>query len=982
MACLKESVVLDLVDGRLAPAERAEAQGHVDSCPQCCELVAQTARALLSTRTREPGAQPDPPSPLSRGAQVGRYLVVGPVGAGGMGVVYAAYDPKLDRKIALKLLRPEASRSDAATQERLLREGQALARLSHPNVVAVFDVGTFDDQVFVAMEFVEGATLAQWLRETPRLWPQVLEVLVGAGRGLATAHAAGLIHRDFKPENVLVGRDGRARVTDFGLARPVLAAPSPAIAGAATGPVSNLTETRALVGTPAYMAPEQLRGEKVDARADVYAFCLTLFEALYGERPFAGTTLESLLAARASGAVRQVNAAGVPARLRTLIARGLEPDPAQRYPSMDELLELLVQDPRARRKRRLATAGVALALAAAVGLPVLWRAGQGDPRARLCGGAAQKAGEAWGAQQREAARTAFLATRAPYAEQALASATGSLDAYAAAWTAMRTEACEATRVRGEQSEQMLDLRMACLDRRWRGLNALSSLFASADPRTVEHAVSAAAALEPISTCAAGPALTDRASLPADPAARRTIAEVDDALARAQALRDSGRWPDGLHAARPLLPKARETRYRPLEARAALLLGDLLDRTGELAEAEATLSEAVWAAEAGREDVSGAQAASRLTSLVGYRRSRPDEGQRWARHAAALLERAGGDDETQARLDADLGMLLRGTGKYEAALERFQAARARREKLPADPERANALFGVALALRDVGRQDEARQTLETALSEQTALLGPAHPLVAKTLSELSGAEIRVSRLESAETHLKQALAILEATLGPDHIEVGYTVNRLGNLALARGDFAEALARFERTMAIGRVTLQADHPEIAMAHNNLALALTGLGRYAESSEHVRASKAGLEARAHPFLAEVYATSGELEAAQGHCPEAVAEFGRAIAIGERELGKDHPDVAANLTALGRTELDCARQAKAREHLERAAAIDPRHRPPPDLAETQWQLARALGAKEPRARELAVAARAFFAGRGKSGASRVQAIDRFVAQ
>ncbi|MCA9709545.1 MAG: serine/threonine protein kinase, partial [Myxococcales bacterium] len=252
---------------------------------------------------------------LVRGAQVGRYLVIDPLGAGGMGEVFSAYDPQLDRRIALKLVRP-SSREDARhTRERLLREAQALAKLSHPNVVAVYDAGTHGSRVFIAMEYVEGRTMRDWIAQTAKelepgqRWREALALMVQAGRGLAAAHAQGLVHRDFKPANVMVSDDGRVRVLDFGLARrfgelsldesgPIDLEPRRESLDGTSGSRSSLslqlTQTGMVMGTPSYMAPEQFYGGSIDERTDQFSFCVVLYRALFGERPFAGKTFEEL----------------------------------------------------------------------------------------------------------------------------------------------------------------------------------------------------------------------------------------------------------------------------------------------------------------------------------------------------------------------------------------------------------------------------------------------------------------------------------------------------------------------------------------------------------------------------------------------------------------------------------------------------------------------------------------------------------------
>jgi serine/threonine protein kinase len=314
---------------------------------------------------------------LAKGTSVGRYRVLERLGAGAMGVVYAAYDPELDRKIAIKLLRPDDAKGDQARrQERLIREAKAIAKLSHPNVVGVFDVGVHDGQVFLAMEYLGGGTLRDWASAKKRSWREIVKMFIDVGRGLAAAHAEGLIHRDFKPDNALLDKQGKPKVVDFGLVRltgTALDAPAAgsgddavaaaaalaSISGAATSPMA-LTRTGAMTGTPAYMAPEQFLGQPIDARTDQFAFGVALYEALYGERPFEGETVMVLAGSVTKGRMRPMpKSADVPAWVRACVVRALHVDPADRYPGFDELLAVLASDPVPRRPRLL-TAAAAL----------------------------------------------------------------------------------------------------------------------------------------------------------------------------------------------------------------------------------------------------------------------------------------------------------------------------------------------------------------------------------------------------------------------------------------------------------------------------------------------------------------------------------------------------------------------------------------------------------------------------------------------
>ncbi|MFO0634410.1 MAG: serine/threonine-protein kinase [Nannocystaceae bacterium] len=311
----------------------------------------------MDTRTEDPTASParadTVPVASSTDAPpgtIGRYVVTGTLGKGGMGVVYRALDPQLQRTVAIKLVKPQRARDPAAAEHRarLLREARALAALSHPNVVPVFDVGEHGDGLFVTMQLIEGDNMQGWLARERPPWRRILGVFRAAGRGLAAAHTAGLVHRDFKPANVLVGHDGRVRVVDFGLARAAVGDDAPAEGGAIDPVVfGGVTQAGVLVGTPVYMAPEQFTGGPADARADQYAFCIALFEALYGAPPFRAPDMRTLLALKRKGELPPPPTTGpgadVPAALHAAIARGLRPDPARRFATMPDLLRELRQ---------------------------------------------------------------------------------------------------------------------------------------------------------------------------------------------------------------------------------------------------------------------------------------------------------------------------------------------------------------------------------------------------------------------------------------------------------------------------------------------------------------------------------------------------------------------------------------------------------------------------------------------------------------
>lgn len=305
-------------------------------------------RALGLDQTQDAGPAEAPRADVQVSQRLGRFLLLRKLGEGGMGTVFAAYDEQLDRRVAVKLLHPQQT-EQTTQRQRVLREAQAMARVSHPNVVHIYEVGELGSQVFMAMEYVDGTTLADWQERRPGNWREVLAMYCQAGRGLLAAHQTGLVHRDFKPENVLVDKPGMARVADFGLAR-MQGEATPAASAKAERPsqpilLSPLTATGTLSGTPGYMSPEQFRCEPVDSRSDQFSFCVALYEALYQQRPFEGESIAEVAASVLAGQLRKAPASSsVPIEIERALARGLAVDPGSRFPTMAELLAALAVD--------------------------------------------------------------------------------------------------------------------------------------------------------------------------------------------------------------------------------------------------------------------------------------------------------------------------------------------------------------------------------------------------------------------------------------------------------------------------------------------------------------------------------------------------------------------------------------------------------------------------------------------------------------
>jgi tetratricopeptide (TPR) repeat protein len=762
----------------------------------------------------QPRAESERPAmSFERGQAIGRFMVLGALGSGGMGEVYAAYDPELDRRVAVKVLRAKLTDADKGASL-LLREAQATAKLQHPNVVVVYDVGTVDERVFIAMELLEGQTAKTWLRSRRPGWREVLEVFIAAGRGLAAAHAANLVHRDFKPDNVMITHDGQVRVMDFGVARQVSAGEGRPITesldGAAPAPYleANLTRTGALVGTPAYMAPEQvLVGEPIDARTDQFSYCVGLYEALYGERPFGKGDIGVLHSRAISGNVQPAPPQSrVPPWLRRAVLRGLRPRREDRWPSMRELLAALSDDPSLRRRRWLTFAGgAALIVAAAVGARLL---GGTTAPARCSSGAGRLAG-AWepgGAPspRKEAIGRAFRASGTPFAEQAFASVNRLLDEYAACWVAGYADACEATHVRGEQSAEVLDLRMGCLGERLGNLRALTEVLARADARIVENAVSAAGALPSLDRCSDAAALRAVISPPQDRAARREVGRVREDLARFVALRDSGQCQAASAAAGPLIAAADATGYDPLRADVLAQAGVLGEGCGNTTVAVERLKAAYEAAYAGRDDRIAVDVSAWLPDML-ERIGRDDEARDWL-----AIGRAGRKHlAAGARIDAWLLLadeqIKQHDHDFDGSIADIRRALELEERAVGDdtPDVLRAMTNLGNSLSNAGRFAEAIATDRDALARAGRLFGPTHPFSALVSVNLGEALNGLGRPAEARTAFQSALDIWR-NAGADASFIAYALTGLGRAQLGERQPKAAIAPLERALAIREET----------------------------------------------------------------------------------------------------------------------------------------------------------------------------------
>jgi serine/threonine protein kinase/tetratricopeptide (TPR) repeat protein len=825
--------------------------------------------------------------PLARGASIGRYVVLGLLGRGGMGEVYAAFDPELDRKVAVKLLRARIENGVSMTEgrQRTLREAQAIARLSHPNVVVVYDVGTFREQVFIAMEFVDGHTASYWAQAQPRAWQEILKVYVAAGRGLQAAHEKGLVHRDFKPENVMVSRDGEVRVMDFGLAREIDARvttnapvttvttkfgeartdggtivlhkqrgdapvsrvslanadgvvrelhdtqPSPATADLFG---ARLTRTGAIMGTPAYMAPEQFFKATTDARSDQFSFCVTLYEALYGERPFPGNNIQSLVGNIVQGNIRPAPAGSrVPFWVRKVLLRGLRPTPADRFPSMDALLNALKTDPRT-KYRRFAF-GLTLGLVPlALGFGV--RQVLADKPPVCTDGAARLAGiweltppGAPDAPRQRRIHDAFLKTGKSYAEDVYQTVRDAFSDYAHRWSAMYKETCEATQIRHDQSPEVLDLRMSCLNERLNGMRALAQVFETANDEVVENAVSASGALSGLDRCADVNTLRAVIKPPEDQATRAKVDDLRQRMADVKAEFDAGRWKAALNQIEPLVARARALGYRPVLAEALSLEGVMYTKSSNAVAAERSDVEAYRTADACRSDEVRAEVATNLVFVVGDLEGRFQDALSWFDSASAVLERLGGHDLLHAWLFNNLGcaQLIHRDGA--AAVRALQEAVTIKTRIlsPESVDLALSEANLGIVLHDMGRYQEALQHTDRALSILKKRLGAQHPDVAMELNNRGEDLNGIGRYAEARLSFEEARRIWERELGSANINLAYALTGIGLSRLGESDPDEAIPPLERALRL-RESKQVDPAERAETYFALARALWESGR----------------------------------------------------------------------------------------------------------------------------------------------------------
>ena len=980
---------------------------------------------------------------------IGRFEILGRLGRGGMGTVLEAYDDTLDRKVAIKQLHEGSS---GQHHKRMVREAQALARLSHPNVVQVFETGEEDGRAFIAMELVAGQTLAEWQRE-PHDWRTCLEVYLQAGRGLAAAHAEGIVHRDFKPANCIIDDAGQVKVLDFGLARGTdddadaedLSSVESAPGSGRSGPkkltdevlgalAQQLTQTGALLGTPAYMAPEQLRRSAADARADQFSFCVSLYEALLGQRPFDGMAgmVELMVGQRPSfePTPSHTTLPTVPQWLRRVLLRGMDADEHARFETMDALLGA-IQTGRLRRRQATLAGAALVVLAGAGGI-----AGQFAGVTERCEGAAAQLDGIWDDAQREQVRSALVDHGGAYGEETWERVEPRLDDFATAWIDKHTEVCEATRVTQQQTEEVMSLRMGCLSSARIELRATVEGLARATSTQVAKAIELTADLSDLGRCDDVEALEQRRSElppPEDPQVAAKVEEQREALEDAAVRSAMGDWDGSERIAESVVEQAEALGYGPLLAEARLRRAKVTEARGTYEDAAKELEQTLSLALQYDHREVQFNTLVMLTGLVGGDQSDLPQGRRWGAMAEALARRPGATEDHETMVASALAELELRQGKLEEALAHYR--RAAEIELgragPQDAKYGELLANISTVLVRLGRLDEGQQEALRALEIGEAAFGVHHPNVALQVEAVASAFARAGKFAEALPYYRRALSINEENLGPEHPLVGANVNNIAALLLEQGETAEALEFLERALAIKEKALGAEHVDLASTLKNIGRAhielhqldraeaplqraltieqaslgpdhfnvahtwnIIGIARVErEDTEgaiaayrHAVEIIEGSQTPGHPMISNPLINIGNLLRDQDKLDEAVEHYERALAVNDEALGPDHPHTAMVLTGLAETALRRGDFAAARTYGERNVKLSEAAQvPPADLAQARYLLARALwpeAAERTRARQLATQARDIFAEHRDTHEAMVTEVEAWLAK
>jgi len=951
-ACPTDSEVALRTQGALSEADARAFDAHVDECPRCYALLCELAAADDAVRDEDDDEGDD--SSLAEHT-FGRYILRRPLGAGGMGIVHVAHDPELDREVAIKVVAVRDTGEEA--QARLLAEAKALARLRHPNVVRVYDVGQHGPDVYLVMELVAGTTLTQWRKD--RSARELLDAFAQVARGIAAAHRQGLVHRDIKPDNILIDADGRALIADFGLAAGI------EVPSTQDGPAPltslALTRTGALVGSPRYIAPEVFAGRRADAKADQFSFCVSLYETLYGEPPFPGDTLESLSQHVQDGRLRPPPASlRVPRRVRLALLAGLSADPSKRFADMDALVRALTP-----RRRSSAIAAVAVASAIAA---LAWSSR--EPERCPAEISRSEVAEAWGGPQREAASAAIVSAAPGYGQQVAVQVRETLDAYATTWADEHHALCQANRSDEPFVVDRLDRRGLCLRQAQQRLAAAATVFADADATTVENAAELLVALPDPTRCSDPDALDDEVAPPSPPLAD-AVDELRGTLAELQGQLRVGRYSTSRATLESLAERAETIGYPPVTNEWRALLGRARRQDGDFQDAERATKQALRDALAAGQTGIAARAAVELVMNVGELLHRPAEGLAYVEIADGLIHKLG-QRNLLARLRTTVGLVHEAQGKLDEAVAAYREAIAifTEPDVGDDGGEIWTRSELARALVNTEAFEQAEQELERLAALQALHLSADHPSTAATWNNRAKLRVAAGDYKGAIDDYRKALDIRSRALGTTHPSVAATHQRIGNAHRAQLEHALALPHFR---AAADCYTYGDEPmpgRAASARTALAKTIVSLGGDVTAAEREgRAALAVIEELLgpdHVVTAETLLSLSWIVEVAGRPRDAVELNERALTILETDLGPDHNSTASVRATIARMQLALGEVAEGRRQLERACPVFDAQGSPVNRGLCREALARAMWetpADRTRARALAQQARALLA-------------------
>jgi len=921
--------------------------------------------------------------------KVGRFELRRRLGQGGMGTVYEAVDDQLERRVAIKVTRDWLS---PQLQQRFVREAQALARLSHPNVVQIYEVGELDGGLFIAMEHIDGQTLSAW-QQRPRPWTECLEVYLQAGRGLQAAHDHGLVHRDFKPANCIMDTQGRVRVLDFGLARDANALTTDELDEGTTEEqrrsgsalLTTLTEAGSVLGTIAYMAPEQQMGRQADELSDQFSFCVALFEALFGQRPFESSTpmarLLSMLDPHIPSLCTPPGLPSVPTWLRRLVVKGLSTEPANRHSQLGILLDAL-EHTRRRRRRTRAMMGVAAATTLAAIGTAAW------PSPGPCEGMREESMPQWGPQARAAVHDGLLGTDLNHAERTWKVIDEQLSRHADAWSEQRAAACEDTHERRVQGTGTYDLQLLCLDRQARKVGALVERLSVADHSVLDHAIEAAQALPSPRRCADTQQLQGGPSAPSAEQAD-AVRRVQEQIDEAEALQHTGALQQGLEVALEAVGWARASGHDPTLAESLMLTGSLQLRSQTNEVARASLREAMVVGERSDHDEVATHATLSLAWASAYD-GEVSGSRAWSEVARAKLEALDPLPKSRAAGLVELGQAAYWRRDLEEAADLVRRGYGLLAESASGHELllADASLVLAAVEEELGEVEAAREHYTHALSLHRQWLGEDHPTTGRPLRNLGSFHLALGETDAAKAALTRALGIAVKTHGEAHPVVIETHLALAQLRALEGELALASEHASRAFALLEGPPEVDVPRdlrvrLLTLRATLAQREGAIDRARAGYERARTLVASGDEPDVPHVAELDNNIAECLVATGQYVEAIELLGSVLEVFDAHHGPDHVFNAYPLRALGEAELGLGRPEAAVEPLRRALSLMQRFPgDQPHLAGIYWALAKAMDALDgtDEALEFSQRAHEIYAALGEQGRGPLAEIEQWI--